>query len=87
MLIFKSAFQTLGNYADFNGRASRHEFWCFLAFVVIAQAAAAFIGLLLGTGAALSGIAGALLIVPQLAVAVRRLHDIGKSDGSCWSHA
>ena len=79
MFIFQSALQTLKKYADFKGRASREEFWCFFAFVIIANAIASLIGLLLGFGAALPGIVGLLLIIPQLAVAVRRLHDLGKS--------
>jgi len=79
MFIFQSAMQTLKKYADFKGRASREEFWCFFAFVIIANAIASLIGLLLGFGAALPGIVGLLLIIPQLAVAVRRLHDLGKS--------
>ena len=79
MYVFESAFQTLRKYADFNSRASRQEFWCFLAFVIIAQALAGMLGMLLGFGPALSGLVGALLIIPQLAVAVRRLHDLGKS--------
>lgn len=60
-------------------RASREEFWCFFAFLIIANAVASFVGLLLGFGGALPGIVAALLIIPQLAVAVRRLHDLGKS--------
>jgi len=79
MFIIQSALQTLKKYADFKGRASREEFWCFFAFVIISNAVASFVGLLLGFGAALSGIVGALLIIPQLAVAVRRIHDLGKS--------
>ena len=73
MFIFQSAMQTLKKYADFKGRASREEFWCFFAFVIIANALASLVGLLLGFGAALPGIVGLLLIIPQLAVAVRRL--------------
>ena len=79
MSIIESAFQGLRKYADFKGRASREEFWAFLGLVVILQALASFVGLLLGVGPLLSGIVGALLIVPQLAVAVRRLHDTGRS--------
>ena len=79
MTVDESAFQALKRYADFNGRASRQEFWSFLGFVVIAQAVAGFVGLLFGVGPLLSGLVGALLIVPQLAVAVRRLHDVGRS--------
>ena len=79
MSIVESAFQGLRKYADFKGRSSREEFWSFLGLVVILQALAGFVGLLFGVGPLLSGIVGALLIVPQLAVAVRRLHDVGKS--------
>jgi len=79
MFIIESAFQTLKKYADFKGRASLQEFWSFLAFVIIVQAVAGFVGLLVGVGPLLSGIVSALLIIPQLAVAVRRLHDVGKS--------
>ena len=79
MYVFESAFQTLRKYADFKSRASRQEFWCFLAFVIIMQAVCGVVGMLFGVGPALSGLVGALLIIPQIAVAVRRLHDLGKS--------
>ena len=79
MSIVESAFQGLKKYADFKGRASRVEFWSFLGLVIILQAVAGFVGLLFGVGPLLSAIVSALLIIPQLAVAVRRLHDVGKS--------
>jgi uncharacterized membrane protein YhaH (DUF805 family) len=79
MFIFGSAFETLKKYADFNGRASREEFWSFFAFVIIIQALAGVVGMLLRVGPGLSGLVGLLLIIPQIAVAVRRLHDVGKS--------
>ncbi|HET8750251.1 MAG TPA: DUF805 domain-containing protein [Sphingomicrobium sp.] len=79
MFIFASAYQSLKKYADFNGRASRHEFWCFFAFVILANAIAGIIGLLFGVGAMLPGLVGLLLVIPQISVAVRRLHDLGKS--------
>jgi uncharacterized membrane protein YhaH (DUF805 family) len=79
MFILQSALQTLKKYTDFKSRASREEFWCFFAFLIIANAVASLVGLLLGFGAALSGIVGLLLVIPQLSVAVRRLHDLGKS--------
>lgn len=79
MFLFESAFYTLRKYADFSSRASRSEFWCFFFFVIIAQAAAGFLGLLFGLRAALPGIVALALIIPQVAVAVRRLHDLGRS--------
>src|SRR4051812_26877049 len=85
MFFFQSVLHTLKKYADFKGRASPREFWCFLGFVVVAQALAGVVGLLLlRSGPALSGIVGALLFIPQLAVAVRRLHDVGRSARELW---
>ena len=79
MKLLESAIYTLKRYADFSGRASREEFWCFFAFLIIANAAASIVGMLLGAGPMLSSAVTLLLIIPQLAVAVRRLHDLGKS--------
>lgn len=79
MFLFQSAIYTLRKYADFKGRASRSEFWCFFAFVIIAQAVSGFVGVLFGFGPALSGFVGLLLVIPQIAVAVRRLHDLARS--------
>ena len=79
MKLFESALYTLKKYADFSGRASREEFWCFFGFVIVANAVAGIVGLLLGSRGAFAGLVGLLLVIPQLAVAVRRLHDVGKS--------
>jgi len=77
MYVFQSALQTLKKYAEFNGRASRQEFWCFVAFVVVVNAVTGILGMMVGY--ILSGLIGLLLLIPQIAVAVRRLHDLGKS--------
>ena len=82
MTAFEMALQPLKKYADFKGRASRSEFWIFFFFVMIVQAAARVIDVVFGGflfGGAFSMLAAVLLFVPQLAVAVRRLHDVGKS--------
>ena len=79
MFVVDSILLSLRKYADFSGRASRQEFWCFFGFVIVAPAIAGFAGLLFGAGPILSAIVSTLLIIPQLAVAVRRLHDVGKS--------
>lgn len=63
----------LSKYATFSGRASRPEFWWFLLFQVLVSIAASMVG---DTVAALVSLA---LLLPALAVSVRRLHDIGKS--------
>lgn len=79
MKLFESALYTLKKYADFTGRASRHEFWYFFSFVIMANAIASLVGALLFVGPVISGAIGLLLIIPQLAVAVRRLHDVGRT--------
>ena len=79
MKLFESALYTLKKYADFSGRASREEFWLFFVFVIIANAVASLVGALLAVGPLLAGAVGALLLIPQLAVAVRRLHDVNKT--------
>ena len=76
----------LRRYADFTGRSTRQEFWMFqlvpLAVVIVMLVGAGSVDPYAGGSAALgwlavvSGvIALAGLIVPQLAVQVRRLHD------------
>jgi uncharacterized membrane protein YhaH (DUF805 family) len=66
----KSVFK---NYANFNGRASRAEYWWNVLFVFLAAILAMFISVKLYTIVLL----GTLL--PNLAVAIRRMHDVGKS--------
>lgn len=61
-------------YLDFSGRARRPEYWWFALFVFIGNVVFAIIGIdLLG---ALWGLA---LLLPSIAVGVRRLHDLDKS--------
>jgi len=73
---------------DFKSRASRPEYWWFALFVMLFNIAAALLGmsaLFLDAGIVgrILGIAGNLLIlamlVPHVAVLVRRLHDVDQS--------
>jgi uncharacterized membrane protein YhaH (DUF805 family) len=61
-------------YADFNGRASRPEFWWFALFCCLV--ALVFNVLRLEMIGMLANLA---LLLPSLAVGARRLHDMGKS--------
>ena len=83
MKLLESALFTLKKYADFSGRASRSEFWYFFVFVILANAVARVVDMILGSRGYLpgpvTGLTSLLLFVPQLAVAVRRLHDVGRS--------
>ena len=60
-------------YADFNGTASRSEFWWFMLFVYLVIAALS----LLST--TLTSIFAVAVLLPYLAVGARRLHDTGRS--------
>lgn len=68
----------LQNYANFAGRAGRAEFWWF----VLANFIVSLVLNLLGQAADLFGIVALLyalaVLVPSIAVGIRRLHDIGK---------
>lgn len=68
------------NYANFNGRARRKEYWMFVLFNVIISLALSLVGGIINT-TVLSGLYGLFIFIPSLAVGVRRFHDIGKSGG------
>lgn len=67
------------NYANFKGRARRSEFWWFACFNLIISSVVGYIGTSLLSMPYLSGIYAFAVLVPSIAVSVRRLHDIGKS--------
>ena len=71
----------LRNYVGFSGRARRSEFWFFVLFSMLVQVVFAVVDLvLLGVGdGAFGAIASLALLLPSLAVGVRRLHDVGRS--------
>lgn len=76
--------QVLKKYAVFTGRARRKEFWMFVLFNIIISVVIGLIERLLGLGSAdgtgiLSIIYSLGVLIPSLAVSVRRLHDTGKS--------
>lgn len=81
--------KVIQNYANFNGRARRKEYWMFLAvFSIIAFAimAVGVLGTVMFDAPEFSDISIALiylfyfaLLIPSLAVQTRRLHDTGKS--------
>ncbi len=78
----------MDKYADFTGRANRREYWLFvLAVIVISLVLWLFttvfakVKLLYILFAILYGAVSLALLIPSLAVTVRRLHDIGKGGG------
>ncbi len=75
----KSGFQ---NYVTFSGRACRSEYWFWVLFVLIVSVVATILdGILaavIGIGF-LSLIWSLAVLLPGIAVAVRRMHDLDKS--------
>lgn len=60
-------------YADFNGRATRSEYWWFFLFTVLVSIALSMISPLI------SGLFSLGTLLPSIAAAARRLHDTGRS--------
>jgi uncharacterized membrane protein YhaH (DUF805 family) len=75
----------LKNYVGFSGRARRKEYWMFVWFNILVSIVLYLADRMLGTLDAETGVGllGALyslgVLLPSLAVAVRRLHDTGRS--------
>src|SRR6478672_270154 len=66
-------------YADFTGRAPRAEYWWFYLATVVVQIPLGMIDEMLGEWSPFSGLFGLAILLPWLAVSVRRLHDIDRT--------
>lgn len=73
------------NYANFEGRARRKEYWMFVLAYYLIIFALIFISSLLPEmiGGLLFAIFLIAIIVPTIAVTIRRMHDVGKSGWYC----
>lgn len=81
------------NYSNFNGRASRKEYWMFylfyMIFAIFAMVADNILGITFTVGEGYYAVNIGYgwiyllfvlaLLIPGLAVGIRRLHDVGKS--------
>ncbi len=78
--------KVIKNYATFSGRARRKEFWMFVLFNIIISMILGIIdtvlGLQVGDEINHNGVLGSIynlfVLIPTIAVSVRRLHDINK---------
>lgn len=70
--------QAMRNYALFEGRSARREFWFYILSVFLISAVAGVLDALVGLGL-FTAIVTLVHFVPSCAVAVRRLHDTDKS--------
>ena|SRR3989339_1642209 len=76
----------LKKYAKFNGRSRRAEYWYFTLFNAIICIILSIIDVLVISNSGtkitfgiLSSIYSLAVLIPSIAVSIRRLHDIGKS--------
>ncbi len=75
------------NYANFNGRAGRQEFWMFMLFSFLIYIAFMILSVVLGfiseklvfIPSILMMVFALGILVPSIAVGVRRMHDTGRS--------
>ncbi len=67
-------------YFDFRTRSSRSEYWWWTLFALLVSVAATILDALLFGGAeVLDTITGLGLLIPGIAVSIRRLHDVDRS--------
>jgi uncharacterized membrane protein YhaH (DUF805 family) len=78
--------KAMKQYADFNGRARRREFWMFLFVYLLIISGAAIIDNLLEITyggmffiGPLYSISAVIMLIPSIALVTRRLHDVDKS--------
>ncbi|HDQ03719.1 MAG TPA: DUF805 domain-containing protein [Deltaproteobacteria bacterium] len=77
--------EVLKKYAVFSGRARRKEYWFFVLFNIIITVILALIDIKMGLFSAeagiglLTGIYLLAILIPSIAVVVRRLHDTDRS--------
>ena len=79
------------NYITFSGRSSRSEFWWFSLFIfVVSIIAAVADGAMFnplrhgGSAQVFSSLWSLIVVLPFISVAVRRLHDIGRTGWWYW---
>jgi uncharacterized membrane protein YhaH (DUF805 family) len=70
--------KVLKNYAVYNGRARRAEYWYFVLFNVIINFVVGFVAGFIGAPI-IGTIVSLAFLVPGIAVGVRRMHDVNKS--------
>jgi uncharacterized membrane protein YhaH (DUF805 family) len=85
MTFFEAISSGFRNYVNFSDRAVRSEYWYWTLFVTIVVVVLGVIDQLLNPGAqmsafsAVNAIISLALILPGIAVSVRRLHDIDRT--------
>ena len=83
-MTFSEAIKTslVNKYATFSGRATRSEYWYVVLFGYLLALLIVFLGMIIDSPELIIGLSTVLsliLLVPGLAVCIRRLHDTGRS--------
>lgn len=71
--------KVLQNYAKFSGRATRSEYWYFVLFNFVISFGLGIVDGIAFGGQVISSIYSLAVLVPSIAVGVRRMHDVDKS--------
>jgi len=66
------------NYVQFSGRAIRSEYWYWVLFTIVGSIVAGIIDAVLGI-TVIDPLFGLATILPSIAVAIRRLHDLDRT--------
>jgi uncharacterized membrane protein YhaH (DUF805 family) len=66
------------NYVNFSDRASRSEYWYWVLFVILADIVTSIVDYVIGFHITTS-LFGLAVLLPGLAVAIRRLHDLDRT--------
>ncbi len=69
----------LKKYATFTGRARRTEYWMFALLNIIIAVVLGVVDTVIGSPGILGGIYVLAVLLPSIAVGIRRLHDTGRS--------
>ena len=83
MIMIEAYKKFLQNYTVFTGRSRRADYWWACLANMIITAVLSVITTILPVLSFLSGIYGLAILIPDIAIVVRRLHDIGKSGWYC----
>lgn len=73
--------KVLQNYAVFNGRARRSEYWWFFLINIVIAYGLQIIAAITEVSAfsMIGGLYSLAVLLPGIGVAIRRMHDVGKS--------
>jgi len=85
-MIMEWMLMPLRRYAEFSGRSRRKEYWMFVLFIFIVAIVLSIVEGIVGLSGSIGGAYGPLtllfllaIIIPSLAVGIRRLHDTNRS--------